>query len=166
MKKKLVVIWIIISGLTSCMVNEAPHPTTLPILRQVTGLDRQLLRAASWGDVVELEELLELGADPSFQTDNLGATPLMYAAIKGDQPMVEVLLQHGAELDARTSFGTTALMWAATNGHQEVVELLLVAGADPLIRDAENRTAKMLATAGEYEQISDLLANKCRESSK
>ena len=50
-------------------------------------------------------------------------TPLMMAAANGLLPMTEMLLQHGADLDAKTATGQTAWLLAGMNGHLDVVEL-------------------------------------------
>ena len=55
----------------------------------------------------------------------------MTAARTGRADAVEVLLAHGAEVNARERFrGQTALMWAAAHGGDAAVETLIGAGAD------------------------------------
>ena len=66
-----------------------------------------------------------------------GQTVLMTAARTGNAAAVRVLLDHGAEVDAReTQLGETALMWAASENHAEVVSLLVSRGADVNARSA------------------------------
>jgi ankyrin repeat protein len=61
------------------------------------------------------------------------------------ESVVDLLLSHGAELDAVDDRGRTALMMAAEIGHAEVVKLLIGRGADQSVRDKGGRTALDLA---------------------
>lgn len=56
-----------------------------------------------------------------------------------------LLLDYGADVDARGPFHETALMRAAEHAELEVVELLLRAGADPTLADGSGRTAAYYA---------------------
>jgi ankyrin repeat protein len=58
-------------------------------------------------------------------------TALMAAAGNGDLDAVKCLLDHGADVKAKTPTGFTALIAAALSGNAEVVALLLERGADP-----------------------------------
>ncbi len=53
------------------------------------------------------------------------------AAKRGDLDAVRLLLEHGADPNAREpGDNTTPLHWAAAHGHVDVVRALLDAGAD------------------------------------
>jgi ankyrin repeat protein len=58
-------------------------------------------------------------------------TALMAAAGNGDLDAVNCLLDHGANVKAKTPTGFTALVAAALSGNAKVVALLLERGADP-----------------------------------
>ena len=60
-----------------------------------------------------------------------GFTPLLYAILAGDAPIVRVLLSAGAEVDDAGPDGVTALMLALIKRHEEIALLLVDAGADP-----------------------------------
>jgi len=53
------------------------------------------------------------------------------AAREGHQNLVGVLLDKGADLEAKDHLNNTALIRAAWGGHESVVRLLLNKGADP-----------------------------------
>ena len=55
----------------------------------------------------------------------------MVAARTGNVDAIKVLLDHGAEVNAKETLrGTTALMWAADEGHAAAIQLLIQHGAD------------------------------------
>ena len=77
--------------------------------------------------------------------DAEGSTALHYAAGSGALENVSLLLEAGAEIDARDGQGMTALMYAARyNQDASVVDLLLAHGANPSLKDARGRNALRL----------------------
>lgn len=58
------------------------------------------------------------------------ATPLHDAALTGNVDLVEVLIAHGADVDARDVQGHTPLHLAIQEGHTKVAKVLIVNGAD------------------------------------
>ena len=72
--------------------------------------------------------LIAKGADPNVAREN-GETPLMAAARLGQVEVMKMLLDRGANVNARDKkFDQTALMWAA--GHPDAVRILVDHGAD------------------------------------
>lgn len=61
-------------------------------------------------------------------------TTLFEAAEKGNEAMVKLLLENGAEVEEKGPFGQTALMRAAASGHEGKVKLLLEHGANILAK--------------------------------
>jgi ankyrin repeat protein len=95
--------------------------------------DCYLVMAAELDAVIMIEFLLERGADIE-KLDDLGRTALMRAAWVGHARIVDVLLDHGADID-RGWPHETALTVAEEYGHQEVAKLLRSRGAKPLPSD-------------------------------
>jgi ankyrin repeat protein len=88
-----------------------------------------LMCAALYGDADEVRRLLAGGADPNLANDD-GATALMWAA--HDLEKAKLLIEHGAQVNARSSDKRTALLVASGKfGNSPVVKLLLEHGADP-----------------------------------
>jgi len=53
-----------------------------------------------------------------------GLTPLLGAAENGHEAVARLLLENGADFEAKDEFGTTPLRWAEQNEHGAVVRLL------------------------------------------
>jgi ankyrin repeat protein len=106
-----------------------------------------LMLAAVYADVSCAKLLLEGGAEVNV-TNNAGATPLMRATFDYDK--LRLLVDHGADVDARSALGNSALMLAArpANSHR-AVGLLLSHGADAKATNNWGATALMAAAAGE-----------------
>ena len=65
----------------------------------------------------------------------------MTAARAGNADVVRMLLDRGADVNAREKYkGQTALMWAAAERHPAVVKLLLDRGADWKVRSIDRET--------------------------
>ncbi len=98
---------------------------------------RSLLSAAVAANCPKAAEVLLRMGLPITADDIIGA------ARSSDAKCLEVLLQHGADPNARnlSTMGTTALMFAALEGRADCVKLLLTHGADPNIKDADGSTA-------------------------
>jgi protocatechuate 3,4-dioxygenase beta subunit len=90
-------------------------------------------------------------SDPDFAT--LRMTPLHKAARDGDTNEVELLLTHGADVDAKDNYGNTPLHLAAANDHKDVAELLLAHGAEVNARDNQGVTPLHKAVIGHAVQV-------------
>ncbi|HLJ88756.1 MAG TPA: ankyrin repeat domain-containing protein [Candidatus Angelobacter sp.] len=88
---------------------------------------------------VDLKEvvriLIDAGADPSI-ADNQGKTALI--ANSQDLQIAELLIAHGANVNARANNGVTPLLNAGT---VELTRLLLEHGADPFAKTEQGETA-------------------------
>jgi len=73
---------------------------------------------------------LDRGADPNGPVGDPERRPLAMAAWCGHADVARVLLEAGAEVDARDRFGATALHEAADDGEVEVMAVLVEYGAD------------------------------------
>uniref|UniRef100_A0A8C1VGJ1 BTB (POZ) domain containing 11a n=1 Tax=Cyprinus carpio TaxID=7962 RepID=A0A8C1VGJ1_CYPCA len=110
-----------------------------------------------------------LGPDGINSMSEQGMTPLMYACVRGDEAMVQMLLDAGADINSEhpsvypdTRQGTP-LTFAVSHGHVPVVQLLLDARAnvEGAIQDGtENYTEtplQLASAAGNFELVSLLL---------
>jgi ankyrin repeat protein len=74
--------------------------------------------------------LLSAGAHIDALDSTPGFTPLHYAARRGSEAVVSVLLEMGASVTAKARCGWNALHFAAQGGHDGVAEVLLGRGVD------------------------------------
>jgi ankyrin repeat protein len=72
-------------------------------------------------------------------------TPLMHAAAFGSLQSMKILLDAGADPNAKDAFGATALVWAA--GDAAKAKLLVERGADVNAQTSQGRTPLMVAAA-------------------
>jgi hypothetical protein len=84
-------------------------------------------------------------------------TPLYYASGMGLQTVVQLLLDHNAEVDAKEKDGGTALHWAARYGHEAVVRLLLDHNAEVDAKEKDGETALHWAARDGHEAVVRLL---------
>ena len=98
-----------------------------------------------------VEELLKRGADPR-PADRRERTPLMAAAAKGNEEILEMILNHPsvrddmvAQVNRGDMDGWTALLVAARRGHVPTVRRLLGLGADPTRADSNGVTPLLKA---------------------
>lgn len=78
-----------------------------------------------------------------------GWTPLHYAASGGHAAIIRLLLENHAYIDAESPNGSTPLMMAAMYGTGETVDLLIAEGADPQLKNQQGLTALQFAMTGE-----------------
>jgi len=100
-----------------------------------------LMMAAMYGRLDWVNKLLARGAAAHKQ----GWSPVHYAAIGPNTQVLTVLLERGADIDARAPNGSTPLMMAARYGAEDSVKLLIRRGADKELRNDRNQSALDMA---------------------
>jgi len=120
-----------------------------------------LHQAASKGDMATVKTLLEHGAKVD-QTDNLGRTPLYFAAQRGAKEVVQLLLAKGADPTHRSllSPGNTPMHMAAQNGHDGILEMFLAANITPDLFNRNRQTPLMLAAWARLPETVGLLLSR------
>jgi len=119
--------------------------------------DTPLAFAAGQSMVALVRLLLENGADANATRRSLGFSPLHLAASRGHGDCLQLLLQHGVDVEQRDLLRRTALHYAALNGHVEVVQLLIDAGADVAALTRSGRKPERLAVLGGCDDAAALL---------
>ena len=111
--------------------------------------------------------LLEAGGDPRPASRQGGFTPLHSAvatdAGASDIAIVRMLLDKGAEPNAKSQSGSTPLHTVAFTGDRASLDLLLKHGADPTIKNNDGKTAADIARErGQGEIVERLAAGMAR----
>ncbi|KAH8155753.1 uncharacterized protein LAJ45_00763 [Morchella importuna] len=90
--------------------------------------------------------------------DSLGVTALMWAASKGHEPLIRLLLEKGAAgVNDRDDEGLTALHRAASEGHIEIIESFLKHCADIHARTDDFSTVLHWAVTSRSEDVVRLI---------
>lgn len=84
-------------------------------------------------------------------------TPLMAAVVKGNLPIVELLLKHKANPNIKDVNGTTAGHYAVMFKKYDIVEQLLNAKADFNVKDNNNKSAMDYIRVHNDEKLNQLL---------
>jgi uncharacterized protein len=116
-----------------------------------------LMMAALKGHLPQAQHLIQKGAE----VNKPGWTALHYAAtsdLPTSVPMVRLLLQHHAYIDAESPNKSTPLMMAAHYGNPTVVKLLLEEGADSTIKNEQGLTAIDFANHAGRSDTSGIIA--------
>eukprot|EP00931_Biecheleriopsis_adriatica_P070144 TRINITY_DN43935_c0_g1_i1.p1 TRINITY_DN43935_c0_g1~~TRINITY_DN43935_c0_g1_i1.p1 ORF type:complete len:338 (-),score=36.03 TRINITY_DN43935_c0_g1_i1:118-1131(-) len=110
---------------------------TRPMGRFVKRVKSRVAAAAELGDLQELEQLLESQPDTANEEDDLGATPLMFAARGGSIDTARLLVKYGASVHARTVIGWSTLTWAGLGDQGDMVRWLASQGVEATESDLE-----------------------------
>ena len=133
-----------------------PQPSgwsTAPRIRQ-RRLRQELLQAVEEGDTTEVDVLLRFGTPVrGTHDDHLDSSLLHTAALFGYQRICELLIEHGAEVNAADAALETPLMWAAKWGHPEICRLLLENGALLHLKCAMGESARDKAEHGGHAAV-------------
>jgi len=114
---------------------------------QRTSDDETALMLAAFHNLLPVAEaLIQRQAD----VNKPGWTPLHYAATKAHVPMMRLLLENHAFIDAPSPNGTTPLMMAAHYGTPPATKLLLEEGADPRLKNHLGLSALDFAQNGPH----------------
>jgi hypothetical protein len=119
--------------LKNCMGWSGPGCWAEPLLHfAVSSEDEDLL----------LYLLEKVGTDIDVRSaDTQGESPLAFAVRRCSPGTVNILLSHGANVNAVDLHGNTPLMHAAFQGKEEICRILLEKGADDRPVDRRGRTA-------------------------
>ena len=118
-------------------------------------------QTARSGDLSRLQRLLE--DDPTLANaarNRDHKTPLHWAAYFGHTQAVTLLLEYGAQIDAKDSFGIVPLREAAYAGHTEIVKILIDRGSDVNSIDRQRISILDAASYGAHCDIAALLLER------
>jgi ankyrin repeat protein len=105
-------------------------------VRPTDDLSRQFLAAVFLADAARVRSLLSRHPHLAVTPDGRGDQPIHHAARNGDTEVVGLLIQHGADVNAKNTRSHTVLYCAGGHGHVDTLQLLLNEGADRAAQDA------------------------------
>ena len=111
----------------------------------------EFLKSVKRGDGPTVAELLRHEPELITAADEYEKTGLHWAAEKDHVEIARMLLDAGADIEAKTNWGDTPLKWAATLGSSNVADLLLARGAHGF-------TFNVAAALGKLEDVKAMIS--------
>jgi ankyrin repeat protein len=105
--------------------------------------EKLMIKAAKKGDAAAVKQLLKLDKELTNARDTDGSTPLHCASWKGHVEVVRVLLDAGADINAKSQnehYGDTPLHAASHGNQRDVVKVLIERGANLNSKNKIGRT--------------------------
>jgi len=153
-------------------VFEASALGDLDTVRKLVGGDRACVNAfaadgfyplglaAFFGHRAIAEFLLKNGADVKTAARNAQKVTALHGAVaRRDVEIVKMLLEAGADPNARQERGFVPLHDAAANGNAALVELLLQHGARADTKTDDGKTAGDMAADRGHKELAEMLGN-------
>jgi beta-lactamase regulating signal transducer with metallopeptidase domain len=137
----------------------AARRSVKPAGARVRALDRALYEAANEGNLDEVKELVQAGANPSARVDGDGS-PLIGAARSGRADITRYLLDQGADPNGTVAGDGSPLITAAQRGRLDQVQLLVERGADVNLAVEGDENPLMNAAEGGHLAIVQYLVSK------
>src|ERR1041385_8631897 len=114
----------------SCAESASTKPTPDAAKRflKLRGYDfneKSFFAAVTANDVVAVNGFIAAGIDLNVRSENNNETALIYAASHGQPEIVDVLLQNGADVNAKDLQNFTALLRAMQKDDPAIIEKLL-----------------------------------------
>ena len=148
---------------SSFSLPAAPAPLPIETSEQLIERrrnERAIIAAAKEGNVAAVSSLHEAGVSLNIIEEGYRARTLLIIAAWGKHlPVVQYLINNGADVNMQDRDGETALVRAVMQGHSEIVRVLLGAGADCNLGDSDGVTPLMNAAhRGRSDIVRDLIA--------
>lgn len=164
-------LWLACTNRSNQMVKKLLQAGADPNASMWTG-ETVLMKCAQTGSANSVAALLTAGAKVNSAESNNKQTALMWAVAGAYPDVTQLLINHGADINATTisTYTTigfscrvcapepyagefTPLLFAARSGDLESARLLIEAGADPNVTTARHGNALVIASAGGHEDM-------------
>lgn len=128
----------------------------ISLVAGLAGCGNSIHDLSRWGEMDKVRQILEANPEAVHERDALDKTPLFFAVTFDKPEMVRLLLEHGADINAKDITGMTPLHVAANLGLNDQVRLLVELGADLNARDEFGDTPLHAAAYSRYLKDSTL----------
>lgn len=126
----------------------------------ITASPERLVQFAAQGDATVVDLLLQTGLSGNTSEPDRQVTALHNAAAQGHLRIIQMLIEHGADVNAADWHGNTPLINAAYFGRLEAVKALLEKGAHINAVSKEGITALTAATYSGNDLVASYLLEK------
>jgi ankyrin repeat protein len=114
--------------------------------------------ASFFGHLSLVSLLLEQGADPNIASNNaFKVAPIHSACAISRIDITELLIRHGADVNAKQQQGVTPLLSAAHHGQTTLAKLLIDHGADVNAETGKGQTPLAMATEKNFQETAQLI---------
>ena len=137
---------------SALMVHHLLEAGANPNAAQSTG-ETVLMTCARTGNLAAVKSLLDRGAEPNGREPRWEQTALMWALAAGHSRLARTLVEHGAQVKARSREGFTPLLFAVQQDDLDSVRLLLDKGADLNYATPDDGNALTVASASGHEAL-------------
>lgn len=107
-----------------------------------------------------VEFLIKEGVDVNLKDTQFDCPPIIATIDIGDNNILELLLQNGADVNSTDLLGYSALMEACEWGNLKAIEILLDNKANPNLKNEDGETAFFIAQEVQNFQIVDYFLSK------
>jgi hypothetical protein len=144
------------AAIEACRMLLAEDALTGRVSRFGRWVSEWWFRAASWGDLLQVQRLIAAGR-PIDVRNSFGQTALHLAVWKCAFVVVKLLLDAGANVDAKDKFRETALHRAVRYNQMNSVCVLIAHGADVNAKDEDGITPLCSAQLCNHPKIAAFL---------
>jgi hypothetical protein len=147
-------------------LSSGPKATGIPplaaVIARLSRPNKSLIRAIDQSDYSKAHEILNDESKLAWISAETFGRALCLAATHGDELVVNLLLEKGADVDApNPNSGGERPLWIASNrGNEQAVRLLLEKAADVNAVDIYNQSSLLVASRAGRERIVVLLLEK------
>jgi ankyrin repeat protein len=114
--------------------------------------------ASFFGHFTVVNQLLDKGANPNTASNNpFKVAPIHSACAISAVELAELLIKHGANVNAKQMQGVTPLHSAAHNGQTKLTKLLIDHGADLNAKTDSGQTPLFLAMEKNFQETAEVL---------
>lgn len=149
-------LWLACTNANAAIVEALLKAGANPNAARAAG-ESPLMTAARTGNVGAVKALLAYGADVNAKETRRGQTALMWAVAQKHLDNARVLIEHGADVGARSAAGFTPLLFAAQQGDLDATRMLLAAGANVNETASDGSSVLLVATVSGHERLVRLL---------